>query len=83
MPYLVQLHVYCRWKRHSSHVKRFKGIISTQRASQKSELNEPVAMANLVTLELDDVNGKEVDNQVPPDPGTAGNIIGMLFYSMP
>ena len=73
----------CSWKRHSSHVKRFKGIISTQRASQKSELNEPVAMANLVTLELDDVNGKEVDNQVPPDPGTAGNIIGMLFYSMP
>ena len=76
---LVQLHVYCRWKRHSSHVKRFKGIISTRRASQKSELNEPVAIANLVTLELDDVNDTEVDNQVPPGPGTVGNIISCSF----
>ena len=39
-------------------------------------------MANLVTLELDDVD-KEVDNQVPPDPGTVGNIIGLLFNSLP
>ena len=30
-------------------------------------------MAGLVTLELDDVD-KEVDKQVPPDPGTTGNI---------
>ena len=35
-------------------------------------------MANLVTLELDDVD-TEVDNQVPPDPGTAGNIVGLHF----
>ena len=75
----MQLHDSCRWKRHSSHVKRFEDIISTQRTSQKSELNEPVAMANLVNLELDDVNDTEVDNQVPPDPGTAGNIIGLHF----
>ena len=40
-------------------------------------------MADLVTLELDDVNDAEADNQVPPDPGTAGNIIGFLFYSLP
>ena len=79
----VHLHVSCRWKRHSSHGKGFKGIISTQKTSQNTELNEPVAMANLVTLKLDDVNDTEVDNQVPPDPGIAGNNIGLLFYSMP
>ena len=26
-----------------------------------------------------DVNEPEVDNQVPPDPGTAGNIVGLLL----
>ena len=40
-------------------------------------------MADLVTLELDDVNDKDVDNQAPPDPGTAGNVFGFLFYSLP
>ncbi len=40
-------------------------------------------MADLVTLELDDVNDKEVDNQVPPDPGTTGNIIGLHCQSLP
>ena len=72
---IVQLHVSCRWKWHSSHGKRFKGDISTQRDSHKSELNEPAAIADLVTLELDVVNDAEVDNQVPPDPGTAENIV--------
>ena len=36
-------------------------------------------MANLVNLELDVDNDTEVDNQVPPDPGTAGNIFGLPF----
>ena len=40
-------------------------------------------MTDLVTLELDDVNDAEVDKQVPPDPGTARNINGFLFYSLP
>ena len=80
---IVQLHVSCRWKWHSSHGKRFKGNISTQRDSQKTELNEPVAMANLVTLELDDINDKEVDHQVLPDPGTllVSSFIVCYYYN--
>ena len=38
--------------------------------------------SNHVTLELEDVNDEEVGNQVLPNPGTAGNVIGLLLFKV-
>ena len=43
--------ISCSWKRHSAGVKSWKGV-STPWTLHKSKLNEPVAMASVIAMNV-------------------------------